>query len=197
MIEKQYWTNRQISILEFSFDEIRRLNLTQLNISHLRLQGYNQDELLELFKDDNGLITELVKYWAWKETWEVNQVLITIKNPFSRLLTLLKWGFKNNRYVKLYLYLQRMQLPNEAIKEIDEVNRRKHEFLSDLLIDRGLSVEQAEMRTKTIFPFYYGWVKDKDDHIKSDIQKFAMLSIVKTMLFPELFRNEKPSLKNL
>jgi hypothetical protein len=197
MIEKPYWTNRQISILEFCFDEIRRLNLTQLKLSHLTQQGYKQAELLELFKDDNGLITELVKYWAWKETWEINQVLITIKNPFRRLLSLVSWGFRNNRYLKLYLYILRMQLTDEAIKEIDDVNRRKHEFLRDLFIDRGLSVEQAEMRSKTITPFYYGWVKDKDDYIKSDVQKFDLLSILKTMLFPELFRNEKPSVKEL
>jgi len=150
-----------------------------------------------LFKNDDELITELVKYWAWKDTWSINPVLITIKNPYRRLFTLLKFSFKNNRYLKLYLQILRMKLTEEAKQEIEEVNKAKDNFLSKLFTDRGLPKEQADLRAKAIVPFYNGWAKDKDNQIKSDVQKFDLLSIFKTMLFPELFNNEKISTKEL
>ncbi len=197
MIDTPYWTNHQILFLEYCFDEIFRSNLVHLNIDYLVKQGNSRMKVEALFKNDDELITELVKYWAWKDTWSINPVLITIKNPYRRLFTLLKFSFKNNRYLKLYLQILRMKLTEEAKQEIEEVNKAKHNFLSKLFTDRGLPKEQADLRTKAIVPFYNGWAKDKDNQIKSDVQKFELLSIFKTMLFPELFNNEKISTKEL
>lgn len=197
MIEKPYWTKAQISIFEFCFDEIKQFTLATINFQYLLDKGYTEQELKSNFIDDENLIIELVRYWAWKETWDFSRVLIKIENPFKRLFALMRWGFKNNRYIKLYLYLLRMQLPEEARKEIEKVNQHKQYMLTKMFMDRGIPEEQASIRAQSILPFYYGWAQEKDDHVKSDLQIIDVLSIYKTLLFPELFKDKKVTVKDL
>ena len=197
MISKPYWTAQQVEIFEHCFEEIRTHNLTTISFKQAAFGKYSEKEVEKVFDTEEKLLTELVRYWAWKETWEINEVLIQIKNPFRRLFTLMKWGFKNNRYLKLHLHLIRMNLPKEAIDEMDQINRRKHDFLTELFRDRGVAEELAKIKAQSILPFYYGWAKDKEDQIKSDVHKFAILSIYKTMLFPEIFGKEKASVNDL
>ena len=197
MITKPYWTKNQIDLFELSFDEIERNSLTVLSIDHLSESGYKTYIQEANIESDETLIVEMVKYWAWKETWYIAGFLIEIKNPFRRLFTLMRWGFKNNRYLKMTVSLSKMQLPHEAKNEMDEVYNYKIEFLTNLFTDRGIPYESAKNRALTILPYYYGWAKDKEDHITSDIQKSNVLGIYKTMLFPELFKNERASVKEL
>ena len=158
--------------------------------------GYKSSLVQADIPNDESLNVEMVKYWAWKETRYITGFLITIINPFRRLFTLMRWGFKNNRYIKLTVALSRMRLPDEAKHEMDKVYDFKIEFLTKLFTDRGIPYESAKNRALTILPYYYGWAKDKEDHITSDLQKANVLAIYKTMLFPELFKTEKASIKD-
>ena len=68
------------------------------------------------------------------------------------------------------------------------------DFLKDLFVDRGMPEESARFRAITILPYYYSWAQGKGDEIKSDIHKFSLFTIYKTLLFPEMFK-EKENLK--
>lgn len=197
MTSKPYWTTKQESIFEHCLDVIQERNPSRLTFELIETDANSLSTLKTIFNSEAEMQINFVKYWAWKETWEINEVLIKIKNPFRRLFTLMKWGFKNNRYIRVHPYLLRMQWPDEAKEEMGSINRRKHEFLIELFTDRGLSKSEAIVKARSILPFYYGWARDKDDQVRSDIDKFAVLSIYKTMLFPELFKGEKASINEL
>jgi len=173
------WNKEQVRILEYSIDEVLKQDLVTMEFASIR------------YKDEDEWLVDLVKYWAWKDTYIINEKLKTVDNPHIRLIRMINFSMVNNRYAKLFLKLREFELPLEAYQIIEEVNRIKEEFIIKLFTDKGLPENYGKKQFNKIRPAFYGWISDKDDVIKSDLQKADFWGFLKGFMFPHLFEEKE------
>jgi len=174
-VSTSYWNKEQVHILESSIDKILKQDLVTSEFDSM------------LYQDGDAWIVDLVKYWAWKDTYIINEKLMTIENPHFRLIRMINFSMANNRYAKLFLKLREFELPMEANQIFQEVNHVKEEFIIKLFTDRGLPRNYGKKQFNKIRPAFYGWISDKDDVIKNDLQKADFWGFLKGFMFPHLF----------
>ena len=190
------WSEDLTEIFEKCIDYVFLADWNSLTFENLVKQGIDSETLIRNFSNLKELQIELIEYWAWKDTHKINARLIQIQNPFLRLITLLRFSFQNNRYLKFYNRVRDSNLPEKARQSILEVDRIKYDFLVKLLVDRGLSQQRAIERVDLIRPVYYGWASEKEDVIRSEIHKFDILGLFRDFLFPEFFSPKKFTVKD-
>jgi len=177
-VSTSHWNKEQVSKFERSIDKILKQDLVTSEFDSM------------LYQDEDEWLVELVKYWAWKDTYIINEKLKTVANPHFRLIRMINFSMVNNRYAKLFLKLREFELPMEANQIIREVNLIKEEFIIKLFTDKGLPKNYGKKQFSKIRPAFYGWISDKDDVIKSDLQKADFWGFLKGFMFPDLFEEK-------
>ncbi len=169
------WNKEQIRILEAGIDKILKQDLVRPDFDPLH------------YKDRGEWLVDLVEYWAWKDTYIINEKMKNVRIPHFRLIRLINYGLANNRYAKLFLKIREFELPVEANQIITDVSHIKEEFIIKLFTDKGLPRNYGKEQFKKIQPAFYGWISDKGDVINSDLQKADLFGFLKAFMFPHLF----------
>jgi hypothetical protein len=171
-------SEEQIQALEASIDELLKNSMEPVKFDS------------RYYKNREEWLNDLVEYYAWKDLYLIKPELDAISNPNKRFIQLMKFGFRNIRYSKLFIVLNQMVLPDKARKVIQDVIFAKEKFVIRFFTDKGYSESLGREQFKRIQPAFYGYIADKNDVMESDTQKADMFGFLTRFLFPQFYKEK-------
>jgi len=110
------------------------------------------------FKTKNDFVNELVDFWIHTYTHEVITAVNELVHPKEKLLKLFEIVFKKDNSLDFIFFLKRYGQKNKHIKKIvEQMDRKRIAFGSQLLIEMGYSKEEAKIKSSVIYKYLIGY----------------------------------------
>jgi len=165
----------------FSEDGIKGLNVDVMS----KALKCNRSSFYWHFKTKNDFINELVDYWIYTYTNLVITEVVGLVNPKKKLLRLLEIVFKKDNSMDFIFFLKKYGQKNKNIKTIvDQIDRRRIAFGSQILEEIGYSEEEAKIKSSIIYKYLIGYQemirfkkqpKNYFNNVKKELEHFVDL----------------------
>ena len=135
------------------------------------------------FKSKHDFINELVEYWIYTYTHLVITEANSPIDPKEKLLKLFEIVFKKDNSLDFIFFLKKYGQKDEQIKKIvDEIDKKRIAFGSQILMEIGYSKEEAKTKSSIIYKYLIGYheimrfkkqPKNYFQKVKKELQHFV------------------------
>jgi len=110
------------------------------------------------FKTKKDFIDAIVLYWIYTETEAIIKQAEKSKNINEKWNNFLIIAFKNDPYLEFIFHLKRYAVKQREIQVIiDEIDKKRLAFVSDLLEELGYSKQEAITKSSIFYKYLIGY----------------------------------------
>ena len=144
--------------IELGYELFSKAGILGLNVEVMSKKlKCNRSSFYWHFRSKDDFVDNLVNYWQTLYTTEVIAEVNQEKNPQEKLSKLLDITLQQDSNLDFIFYLKKYGEKNKRIKKVvDQNDRKRMDFGSELLMDLGYSEEDALLKTIIISKYLIG-----------------------------------------
>ncbi len=110
------------------------------------------------FKSKKEFINEIISYWTEADTEQIIVMTEKAGSPKQKFKNLVEVVFKKDPYMDFVFHIKRYATrENEIQRIIDEIDQRRINYVSSILVDLGYSERESDIKARLFYKYLIGY----------------------------------------